>query len=135
MTNSFGRSSMRELSSVDPRLKKLANIVLTIKDHSVIQGHRNKEEQNEAFRLGASELKWPDGKHNARPSMAIDVQTYPRPADEQALREEQLYLLGLYRGVAHCHHIKVRTGADWDHDGEINDNEFDDFFHVEVLDG
>jgi len=131
--NRFGRRSKRELATVAERLQSLANIVLVIKDHSIIKGHRNKQDQNEAFDLGTSKLRWPDGKHNQCPSMAMDVQTYPRPDDEQELREEQLYLLGLYRAAGHCHHITIRTGADWDQDGEISDNGFDDFFHVEIV--
>ena len=63
----------------------------------------------------------------------MDVQTWPVPETEVELREEQLYLLGLYRGIAACHRIKLRTGADWDRDGEISDNGFDDFFHVELI--
>ena len=51
----------------------------------------------------------------------------------QSLREEQLYLLGLYVGVASGMAIMLRTGADWDRDGEIADNGWDDFFHVELV--
>jgi len=53
-------------------------------------------------------------------------------AKDQPLREEQLYLLGLYRGVAEMMDISLRTGADWDRDGEILDNGFDDLFHAEI---
>jgi hypothetical protein len=49
------------------------------------------------------------------------------------LREEQLYLLGLYVGVASEMGVELRTGADWDRDGEIVDNGFDDFYHVEKV--
>ena len=29
---------------------------------------------------------------------------------------------------------KFRTGFDWDRDGRIDDNEWDDGFHVELID-
>ena len=61
----------------------------------------------------------------------MDIQTYPRPHGEQELREEQFYLLGLYRCVAMALGGDLRTGADWDHDGEVSDNGWDDLFHVE----
>lgn len=131
--NKFGTSSRFQLGSCDSRLQRIAPIVLRIKDHSIIKGHRNKEDQNLAFASGNSRLKWPDGKHNKVPSIAMDVQTYPVPDSEQALREEQLYLLGLYRAAGAENGILFRTGADWDQDGEIADNGFDDFFHVEVV--
>ena len=130
--NTFGNGSRRQLATADARLRTLAHEVLKIKDHSVIKGHRGEAEQNEAFASGASKLPWPKGKHNAMPSLAIDVQTHPRPDDEQKLKEEQLYLLGLYRGVASEAGIPLRTGADFDRDGQTTDSTFFDGFHVEI---
>ena len=132
MSNRFGRNSRRQLSTADGRLQDIAHIVLKIKDHAVIKGHRNQREQHTAFIEGHSELDWPHGKHNKLPSTAIDVQTYPLPKNEQELREEQLYLLGLYMGIGYMKNIRIRIGGDWDRDGEIADNSFDDFFHVEL---
>jgi len=132
VTNRFGRASRKQLSTVDGRGQEVAHIVLKIKDHSIIKGHRNQREQHTAFINGHSELDWPDGKHNKLPSKAWDVLTYPVPEDEQELREEQLYLLGLYKGVGYERGIPIRSGGDWDRDGEIADTTFDDFFHVEI---
>lgn len=134
MSNNFGGRSTRELSTCDPRLDRLARRVLRIKDHSIIKGHRPKEEQNAAFDSGNSKLRWPKGKHNGVPSKAMDVQTYPRPEKESDLRDEQIYLLGVYKGVAIEQCIPIRTGMDWDRDGQIADNGFDDSFHVEIDD-
>ena len=130
--NRFGRNSRANLATVDGRLQGVAHKVLRIKDHSIVKGHRPKDEQNAAFASGASELEWPDGNHNNLPSKALDAQTYPVPPTEQALREDQIYLLGLYKGVAYEMGIPLRTGGDWDRDGEIADNGFDDFFHAEI---
>ena len=148
--NYFSPTSLAELATADPRLGIVARKVLLIKDHSVIKGHRGQVEQNQAFEDGHSKLRWPDGKHNKMPSKAIDVRTYPVPPDEREqmverrleaglppderdLREEQLYLLGLYVGVASEMGLRLLTGADWDRDGEIADTGFDDFFHVELV--
>lgn len=130
--NKFGQVSLAELDLVDPRLQQIAYKVLKIKDHSIIKGHRGEMDQNEAFESGASKLPWPKGNHNAIPSKALDARSYPSPETEQELREDQLYLLGLYKGVASEMGIPLRTGADWDRDGEIADNGFDDFFHAEI---
>ncbi len=133
--NVFGIPSLAELDTADGRLQEIAEIVLVIKDHSILKGHRYENEQNAAYKADPprTRLKWPDGKHNARPSQAIDVQTYPRPEKEQDLREEQFYLLGLYVGVAAQMGVKLRSGADWDADGEVSDNGWDDLFHVEIV--
>ena len=130
--NSWGENSKKQRATSDDRLNEIGDIVLEIKDHSVIKGHRNEVDQHQAFIDGNSKLDWPDGKHNALPSKAQDVRTYPWPEKESDQREEQLYLLGLYRGVAEVLGYKLRTGADWDRDGEIADNGFDDFFHAEI---
>lgn len=139
--NSWGMKSQAERATSDPRLNEIGDIVLPVKDHSVIKGHRGEEEQHAAFTSDPqrSKLDWPDGNHNALPSKAQDVKSYPFPSldadgGDSAQREEQLYLLGLYRGVAEVLGYKLRTGADWDRDGEILDNGFDDFFHVEIDD-
>jgi len=133
--NRFGDKSMLALRTAEPVLLEIAFKVLEIKDHSILKGHRTESEQNAAFHSNNSKLLWPNGKHNSLPSNAIDVQTYPRPPldphDDQ-LRDEQYYLLGLYVGVAHEMRLKLRTGADWDTDGEVSDNGWDDLFHVEL---
>lgn len=134
--NTWGKRSQAERATSDARLNEVGDIVLEIKDHSVVKGHRNEVDQHAAFTSDPqrSELDWPDGKHNDIPSKAQDVRTYPWPAKESDQRDEQLYLLGLYKGVAYVLGYKLRTGADWDRDGEIADNGFDDFFHVEIDD-
>ena len=135
--NKWGANSLAQRATSDPRLNAIGDVVLQIKDHSVVKGHRGEHEQHQAFVNGNSKLDWPNGNHNGHPSKAQDVKAYPFPpldADggDSAQREEQLYLLGLYRGVGTVMGIDLRTGADWDRDGEILDNGFDDFFHVEM---
>lgn len=132
--NKWGANSVAQRATSDSRLNKIGDIVLTVKDHSVVKGHRGQVEQHQAFVDGHSKLDWPDGNHNALPSKAQDVRSYPFPDKKHEQREEQLYLLGLYRGVAAMMGVPLRTGADWDRDGEILDNGFDDFFHVEIDD-
>ena len=135
--NKWGTNSILQRLTSDPRLNAVGDVVLQIKNHSVIKGHRPEEEQHQAFLNGNSKLDWPKGKHNAYPSKAQDVKAYPFPPPDKdggdsAQREEQLYLLGLYRGVGEMMDTLLRTGADWDRDGEILDNGFDDLFHVEI---
>ncbi len=134
--NKWGANSILQRSTSEPRLNAIGDVVLQIKDHSVIKGHRGEDEQNEAFNAvpQRSKLPWRKGKHNAYPSKAQDIRAYPFPETEQEQREEQLYLLGLYRGVAEMMGVPLRTGADFDRDGEISDSTFEDFFHVELDD-
>lgn len=132
MSYFFGHASRTQLETCDPRLQLIARKAIMIKDHSIVKGHRPQAEQDAAFAAGASKLKWPNGNHNAMPSKALDAMTFPVPEKESDLREEQLYLLGIYKGIASEMGVPLRTGGDWDRDGEIADNGFDDFFHVEI---
>ncbi len=84
----LGRESKLRLASCDARLQQLvsavaadvdAGLVPGVADVSVACGHRGEAEQNEAFQRGASKLRWPRSKHNARPSRAVDV--WPHPVD------------------------------------------------------
>ena len=130
--NSFGRNSRKHLATCDARLQRIAHRALQIKDHSIVCGHRNKADQNAAFDAGFSKLRWPDGSHNGKPSSGMDIQTYPRPEKEAELIDEQLYLLGIYKGVAKEQGIPLRTGADFNRDGRVSDEGWKDLFHVEL---
>ena len=46
-------------------------------DISIICGARGEKEQNEAYALGHSKLRWPQSKHNLSPSMAVDAIPFP----------------------------------------------------------
>ena len=45
-------------------------------DISVLEGWRNQADQDAAFDSGASQLRWPQSRHNSTPSMAVDVAPY-----------------------------------------------------------
>jgi peptidoglycan L-alanyl-D-glutamate endopeptidase CwlK len=48
-----------------------------------ICGHRGPEEQDRAYRAGASKLKWPNSKHNILASEAADVLPLPVPTTSE----------------------------------------------------
>lgn len=111
-------------------------------DTRIIIGHRTEADQNAAFHAGASQKRWPDGNHNAMPSLAVDAVPYPVIWPEQApkaSRERELLLgrmymfVGFVRGVASQMGIAVRVGADWDGDFELRDQKFHDLPHIELV--
>ena len=73
----FGRRSRKNLETCNEDLQELFNEVIKFFDCTVIQGHRGKEEQNKYFDEGKSKVKYPNGRHNANPSNAVDVVPYP----------------------------------------------------------
>lgn len=90
-------------------------------------GHRSKEEQNRLYAEGKSQLQYPRSKHNAYPSIAVDIQPYPFK-DERDL----YYFIGYVKGVADEMGIKLRMGADWNDNKTVTDN-WIDAFHIELV--
>ena len=132
----FGSRSKKRLATCDDRLQDLFKEVVKHFDCSVIQGHRGKADQNKAFDEGRSKLRYPDGKHNASPSRAVDVAPYPVDWED---RDRFHYFSGFVMGMAtklerKVPTLKLRWGGDWDQDTEVKDNRFDDLVHFEIKD-
>lgn len=96
----------------------------------VLEGHRGEQAQNAAFATGKSQLRFPDGKHNALPSMAVDVAPLPLDWND---REAFSYFAGFVKGIAECMGLKIRWGGDWDDDRNLKNNKFDDLVHFELV--
>lgn len=132
----FSEASQKKLSTCHPELQLLFNEVIKYFDCTILEGFRNEVEQNKAFAAGNSKLKWPNGKHNKIPSMAVDVAPYP--IDWHNIK--RMYWFGGYvLGVAQMLKnqgkmtFDVRYGGDWDGDKDIDDQTFNDTVHFELI--
>ena len=125
----FGRKSKERLNTCDSNLQKVFNEVIKHVDCSVLEGHREKDRQNKLYKEGKTKVKYPDGRHNRKPSSAVDVTPYPVDWKD---RERQTLFAGFVIGVASQMGIKLRWGGDWDQDFQVVDNRFDDFPHFEL---
>ena len=85
--------------------------------------------QDEAYNKGNSKVKFPNGKHNKSPSVAVDVAPYPINWRD---RDRFHYFAGYVLGIASQMGIKIRWGGDWDMDTQTKDNNFDDLVHFEI---
>jgi peptidoglycan L-alanyl-D-glutamate endopeptidase CwlK len=130
--NRYSERSQIQLSTCHPDLKRLFYRVLTYRDHTILCGHRTEEEQDRAYVEGNSKLPWPESKHNTHPSIAVDVQPYPAPTGTRAMWE-WLEFIGFVKGVAAELKIRVRNGADWDSDLDLDDTSFVDACHWELV--
>lgn len=129
---SFGQKSVELLSQCDRRLYDIASDAIKIMDFTVITGHRNQAEQDADFAAGRSKLRWPDGKHNATPSLAMDLCPYRNGL--QWNDKEAFYLLaGIVLAIAALRGIKIRWGGDWDSDFDLHDQSFMDLGHFEIV--
>jgi peptidoglycan L-alanyl-D-glutamate endopeptidase CwlK len=127
----FGRRSRERLKTCDNRLQLIFNEVIKHVDCSVLEGHRSEERQNSLFDEGKTKVKYPNGRHNASPSRAVDVVPYPIDWDD---RERFHLFAGFVIGIAKGMDINLRWGGDWNQNFEVDDNQFDDFPHFELKD-
>lgn len=111
MSYTFSKLSKDRLASCHPDLQTLFNHVINHVDCSVLCGHRNKFDQDAAVAGGKSKARWPNSKHNAKPSLAVDVVPYPVDWDNINAFYE---FAGRVKQKADELGIKVRWGGDFD---------------------
>ena len=125
----FSTKSKSKLHSCDERLINLFNKVVKHFDCMVLEGHRGEEKQNAAYDKGNSKVRYPNGKHNQSPSVAVDVAPYPI---DWADRDRFHYFGGYVLGVAKQMGLNIRWGGHWNQDTQTKDNKFDDLVHFEI---
>ena len=126
----YSKTSKGRLSTCDERLQKVFNEVIKYVDCSILEGHRNEERQEKLFKEGKTKVHYPKGRHNSKPSRAVDVTPYPV---DWADRERQTLFAGFVLGLAARMGITLRWGGDWNMNFEVKDNRFDDFPHFELI--
>jgi peptidoglycan L-alanyl-D-glutamate endopeptidase CwlK len=126
----FSKKSKEKLSTCHIDLQRLLNEVVKTFDCVIICGERGEVDQNKAFNKKWSKLQYPKSKHNKKPSMAVDVVPYPVNWEDL----NRLYFFGGYmKAKSEAMGINIRWGGDWDSDTQVDDQEFIDLPHYELL--
>lgn len=73
----FSKSSKERLATCHPDLQAVCNELIKQYDFSVLCGRRGEKEQNEAYKKGTSNVRFPNSAHNKTPSLAVDIAPYP----------------------------------------------------------
>lgn len=133
----FSQVSKERLATCHPELQVLFNYVIQFYDCTVICGFRTKADQEAAFNAGFSKVHYP-GTHSTKPSVAVDVAPYEKSGiDWGKLQSAQFagYVMGvaalLYKMQIMKH--KVRSGADWNMNNDVDDTTFWDGNHFELI--
>ena len=128
----FSDRSRELLSGCDTRLQDICCRAIEVMDFTIITGYRNKQDQDKALAEGKSKLKWPDGKHNKYPSLAVDICPY-RNGLQWNDKEAFILLAGIILGIATTKDIKIRWGGDWTQDFNLHNDSFLDLGHFELV--
>lgn len=155
MVPNFSNKSKEKLTQCHLDIQFIANKAIEYVDFTVVTGHRGPAEQNDLYDRGFSKVRYPNSKHNSRPSIAIDVAPYYKKygvlfgGPEQVKRIMQLTgkdrkeveafilkayarLIGIFEGIALINQIPLRLGMDWDGDFDTLDQTFHDLGHIEL---
>lgn len=129
--NKYSKRSEANLNTCHPALQRVFRFALKNYDHTIVCGHRNKKDQNLAFSSGNSKVEWDDSEHNDIISRAVDAVPYPSMWDSV----DQLYhFAGYVNAVADMFGVSLRWGGDWDRDKVLDDQDFMDLGHWELVD-
>ena len=130
----YSKRSRERLATCDPRLQEIMNELIKIMDVSIVCGHRTKKEQDEAYAKGNSKIQYPNSNHNALPSDAVDVAPYINGGIPWNKAKYFYLMAGAIKAIAQEKCINIRWGGDWDRDGDLDDQEFNDLVHFELKD-
>lgn len=152
MKAKYGEKSLEKLNTCHPDLIRLFMLVEKRApfDVTILQGHRPIEVQFELYQQGRSRMgtSWVvtnkskvvtnvdghsiKGKHNQTPSLAVDVSPYPVSWKERDAWRFDV-LAGVVLACANELEIDIRSGMDWDGDGDRSDQTLVDAPHWELI--
>ncbi len=135
----FGTSSLANLAGCERDLRLVGARAMSyqVMDFSCSEGGRDEAKQTWYYASGRTRSgpiitykEWPDGNHNDEPSRAVHFRPYP--LDWEDLARFRI-LSGLIRGAAAELSVPIKWGGDWDRDGQVKDNNFNDLAHYELV--
>lgn len=132
----FSKDSFSKLSTCHPDLQVLFFEVIRTFDCTILEGYRNKEDQDKAYEAGNTKLIYPNGKHNRQPSFALDATPFPLDWNNT---KRFYHFAGYVLGIASklkddgkmTHAIK--WGGDWNGNHNLDDQSFNDLVHFELI--
>ena len=123
------REDLTILSTCDTRIYMLVKRVSRLVRFKVLEGYRDRQRQDELFKNGRTQVEYPGSMHNEKPARAVDL--LPLPADWSD-REPFIFLAGVMMANAALLDLSLRWGGDWNGNGIMKDNTFDDLCHFEL---
>lgn len=134
----YSQTSKNRLATCHTDLRVLFGHVIQNFDCTIVCGHRDKEAQDKAYAEGKSQLRYPRSKHNKIPSLAVDAAPYEATGIDWS-KSQMLFFAGYVKGIADQLYQsgvmshRIRLGADWNMNNDIDDENFLDAPHFELI--
>lgn len=138
----FGKRSQGHIDQLPTDLQLLLQVCIRTSpiDFSITDSYRNKTVQNAAFEANASQVKWPDSKHNTNPSLAFHADPAPikypsnMPTEKEARKAYARYHILATHIRAEAVRLKIPLvwGGDWKGSWDLFRNGLDDLAHYET---
>jgi len=124
--NAYGPTSLARLETCHPEIVEVCFEVIPVFDHTILCGIRDEAAQDEAYRTGHSNARWPQSRHNATPpglSDAVDIAPWhlAPPHIRWDAEREFILLAGHILQAAAALGVRLRWGGDWDQDRDLYD--------------
>ena len=130
----LSQKSLAQLATCHPDLQRVVREAIKYFDFTVIEGHRGKDAQEAAYAKGLTKVRWPNGKHNQTPSLAVDIAPYPIDWSESKKAHERfVYMAGIVMATAARMGVRLRWGGDWNQNQDMRDEGFRDYPHFELV--
>ena len=127
----FGKSSKENREFLCKDLKRLVDEVIKYYDFSIICGHRDRTEQEKAYKNGTSKAHFGQSAHNYNPSFAFDFTPYPCPTKQvkgtiqiDSDSPEWQKAVCIFKNEANKQGIEITCGADF--------KTLKDLMHIEI---
>lgn len=128
--------SLKRLEGVEEDLAKVVRLAImrTPVDFGVawLGGMRTPEEQNQLYKDGYSKCDGYEKLSKHQFGEAVDLQVFVGGSAVQNERM-QCIVAGVMFACATELGVTLRWGLDWDQDGDIRDNVFNDIYHFELM--
>lgn len=126
----FSKASADRLSHAHPLLQHLMNEAIKQADFVILDSQRGRADQEKAVKAGNSKVHYGDSAHNWTPALALDIAPYPIDwNDSKRFTDLQINVI---LPTAKRLGIPIRQGVDFNMNGNLTDDKWDDLPHVEL---
>lgn len=122
--------SKQRLALAHPKLQEIMNLVAKDVDFLILDSMRGEAEQELAFKRKFTKVHFGNSAHNWAPALALDIA--PLPLDWKNLKAFTNLQINHVLPAARKLGIEIRQGVDWNRNGNLTDDSWDDLPHVEL---